>query len=82
MKSCAGCAHEYDENFKFCPECGRPFGGPEAADLKRKMDQHLLDMKRAAGVETALSQRVFAGNGLGNSNIGPIYGSGAGNEWG
>lgn len=79
MKACAGCAHEYEESFKFCPECGRPFGGAEVEDLKRKMDQHLLDMKRQAGVENNLSRRVFSGSGLGNTSVGPVFG--AGNEW-
>ena len=80
MKVCSGCAHEYAENFKFCPECGQPFGGMEAASLKRKMDQHLLDMKRAAGREAALERRVHSG-GLGDAAVGPVYGH-SGGEWG
>ena len=76
MKVCAGCAHEFPEAFKFCPECGRQFGGvdDDGEDLKRKLDQNLLDMKRQAGAEAALSRRVFSGAGLGDANIGPIYG--------
>ena len=74
MKVCAGCSHEYQEEFKFCPDCGRPFGGQEGENLKQKLDQHLLDMKRQAGVEAALSRRVFSGAGLGDSNLGRIYG--------
>lgn len=75
MKQCAGCQHEYQEEFKFCPECGRPFGGQEAVDLQRRMNQHLLDMKRTASVEGALSRRVFGGGGLGDAKIGGrVYG--------
>jgi uncharacterized membrane protein YvbJ len=79
MKSCSACTHEYDEDFKFCPECGQPFGGAEAADLKRKMDQHLLDMKQSASREAALTRRALSGQGFGDSNIGPVYGNGG---WG
>lgn len=83
MKVCAGCSHEYEETFKFCPECGHKFGGEAAEDFQRKLDQHLLDMKRAAGVEAALSRRVFSGAGLGDRNVGPIYGQGHNDrEWG
>lgn len=74
VKLCADCSTEYNEEFKFCPECGRPFGGVEAQDMKKKLDQHLLDMKRQAGSEAALSRRVFSGQGFGDANIGPIYG--------
>lgn len=80
MKVCAGCAHEYLESFKFCPECGREFGGDEAHALKRKMDQHLKDMARAAGHEAQLGRRVASG-GLGDANIGPVFGHTSG-EWG
>ena len=80
MKVCSGCAHEYAEDFKFCPECGQPFGGQEAVDLKRRMDQHLLDMKRAAGHEAALGRRV-ANGGLGDAAIGPVFGHSS-REWG
>jgi predicted amidophosphoribosyltransferase len=66
MKVCSGCEFEYDEAFKFCPECGQPFGGDTAAELKRKMDQHLLDMKHQAGREAVLTKRVFGGGGLGD----------------
>lgn len=76
MKACAGCAHEYDEEFKFCPECGRPFGGTESVELERRLNQNLLDMKHQAGKEAALSRRVFSGQGLGDSRIGPVYGGG------
>lgn len=70
MKVCKACEHEYDEQFKFCPECGNPFGDVE---MKRKLDQHLMGMKAAAGKEAALSRRVFSGQGFGDSNIGPVY---------
>ena len=76
MKACSDCATEFDEAFKFCPECGRPFGGDGAVELKRQMDQHLLDMKHRASSEDALSRRVFAGQGLGDRNVGPVYGGG------
>ena len=75
MKLCAGCSHEYEESFKFCPECGRAFGGVEAEDLKLKLNQHLLDMKQQAGREAAISSRVFSGSGLGDSqDFGRRYG--------
>lgn len=73
MKVCGGCTHEYQEDFKFCPECGRPFGGEKTQEIERQLNQNLLDMKRAAGQEAALSRRVFSGSGLGDSKVGPIY---------
>jgi uncharacterized membrane protein YvbJ len=81
MKVCSACAHEYQEDFKFCPECGQPFGGQEGAELKRKMDQHLLTLKHQASKEAALSRRVFSGQGFGDNNIGPTFGHSNG-EWG
>jgi hypothetical protein len=75
MKLCAGCSHEFDESFKFCPECGRPFGNAEA---ERKLNEHLMGLKRAAGSEAALSRQVFAGNGLGDRAVGPVFGGNRG----
>ena len=71
MKVCRNCDHEFEEQFKFCPECGNPFGDFE---MKRKLDQHLMGLKSQAGREAALSRRAFGGQGFGDSNIGPIYG--------
>lgn len=76
MKVCSGCTHEYAEDFKFCPECGQPFGGQQAKDLERRMNQHLLDMKHQAGREANLSKQVFSGGGLGDRAIGRPFGSG------
>lgn len=56
MKACGGCTAEYQEDFNFCPKCGKEFGA-DASDLKRKMDQHLKDMARAAGQEARLTFR-------------------------
>lgn len=77
MKQCASCQHDYEEEFKFCPECGHKFGGAKADELRNKLDQNLMDMKRSATMEAALSSRVFSGQGLGDDNIpGRVFGSG------
>jgi len=72
VKQCAGCEHDFDEQFKFCPECGRPFGSDEAL---AKLNEHLMGMKRSAGQEAALSRRVFSGTGFGDTNLGRVYGT-------
>ncbi len=83
MKSCSGCSADYAEDFKFCPECGTPFGGQQAEAMRQKLNQNLMEMKRQAGAEAALSRQVFSGNGLGNRAVGRIYGMGhTENEWG
>jgi hypothetical protein len=82
LKVCAGCSCEFEESFKFCPECGRQFGDRGA---ERQLNDHLMGLKRQAGVEAALSRQVFSGNGLGNRAIGRVHGGGLGhdgNEWG
>lgn len=73
MKVCK-CSFEYDEDFNYCPRCGEKFGGQSKEELERKLNQHLFDMKRQAGAEAALSRRVFSKQGLGDVNLGRIYG--------
>ena len=76
MKVFSGGQHEYNEEFKFCPECGQPFGGEAKKELERRMNQHLFDMKHQAGHEANLSRRVFSGSGLGDRVLGgKVYGS-------
>lgn len=75
MKQCSACTLDYDEEFKFCPECGHKFGGAKLDELQDKLNQNLMNMKMDANREGALSRRVFSGDGLGDSIIpGRVYG--------
>jgi uncharacterized membrane protein YvbJ len=71
MKVCGGCTTEFDEEFKFCPDCGRAFG---VSELANQLNENLNQMKRQAEFEGALSRRVFSGAGLGDAQIGRTYG--------
>lgn len=62
MKVCSGCNHEYEEGFKFCPECGQAWGAA-ARSAENAMNAHLRSLAVSAEGERNMELRKrFAGN--------------------
>lgn len=60
MRVCGGCEGEYEEEFKFCPQCGRPFGGPAVEEERSRLDRHLRGLVAHAERENTFERRLRA----------------------
>jgi uncharacterized membrane protein YvbJ len=60
MRVCSGCTTEYNEDFKFCPECGKGFnmaGQTQTAALNQGLQQLAQGGEQRGEPRTAATQR-------------------------